>query len=503
MAAIPAWPIKTRDPPGQMRAPESGALCPTVALFFSAALALVAASTWGGTAEGNGNLNPAFVPARASFVYVDLNRAVNGSGLSPADPTNGLPPRLGDGRQLLFNSDNGVQAVPCGNDAIFVTGNDIRISSYGSGRATVSGFQIMEGGWSQVGTSRVWRRSFAGGASGAGPVVGSVIDLSSTHESPAGDVLAWQNLEAVGDKLGIFRSDPTVLPVGGYAYDWEQLVMYVNVGADPNHRQLGISCVGYFVNSLRGERPFRVSIHNLRLTGFARDAVNIMGDANHWHIHDNDIYAMGGMYNVRSKWYFGSAIQMSQDANNIEIDHNRIIQTFDSPITAQHFARSNGGYVHDLRIHDNFIDGWALGAVELSDFGASNRFSNITIEDNVAINGGQGFSRTGDTPQGYTDGIQVRGGGRSTFSNLVIRRNRISAHDSNIVIGGNNFADAIIIENNVLSDARYGIRNRRAHNASIRATGNTLCGNTVQIDDAAAGSHYVNNKLVAEGCASK
>ena len=63
---------------------------------------------------------------------------------------------------------------------------------------------------------------------------------------------------------------------------------------------------------------------------------------------------------------------MSQNANHVEIDHNHIIQTFDSPITPQHFGGSSGGYLHDLHFHDNFIDRWALGAVEMSDFGTNN-----------------------------------------------------------------------------------------------------------------------------------
>ena len=50
----------------------------------------------------------------------------------------------------------------------------------------------------------------------------------------------------------------------------------------------------------------------------------------------------------------------------------------------------------------------------MPDFGAHNRFSNILIENNLAVRGGQRFSRTGDSPQGFTDGIQVRGGNSSS-----------------------------------------------------------------------------------------
>ena len=453
------------------------------------------------TPPQNGNFDPAFVPSAADYLYVDLNSVVNGTGSSPTDPTNRLPAEVGDGRQLLFNSDNGVQTIPCQNDAIYVTGRNIQISSYGSARATVSGYQIFDRGWTQVGASDVWQRYFSGGTSGAGPVVGNMVDLSSTRESPTGDVLNWQNLEAVGDKIGAFRGDPTVLPVGAYGYDWEQRVMYVNVGANPNGRRLGISCVGYFINTLSAASPSRVTMHKLRLIGFARDGVNIIGSASYWHIYDNDLYANGGMYNVNSRWYFGSGIQMSEHANHVEIDHNRIVQTFDSPITPQHFGGSTGGYLHDLYFHDNFIDRWALAAVEMSDFGTNNQFSNIIIEGNVAINGGRGFSRTGDTPQGYTDGIQVRGGNRSTFSNLIIRHNKINAYNSNIRISGSNFINAVPVVGNTLSGASYGIINQRPDSASIDGTENTLCGNTVQVYDKAPGSQYSSNKLVAVICA--
>ena len=454
-----------------------------------------------GGSPGNGNFDPAFVPAAADYIYVDLNSTVNGSGLSATDPTNRLPPRVGDGAQLLFNSDDGVQTIPCRNDGVIVNGDNVQVASYGSGRATVSAYQVVDSGWTRVGQSDVWQRPFTGGVSGAGAVVGNVIDLSSTHESPTGDVLNWQNLEAVGDKIGTFRSDPTVLPVGSYAYDWQKFVMYVNVGANPNNRQLGLSCVGRLINTLGGAGPSKVTVHDLRLIGFARDAINILGNAGSWRIHDNELYANGGMYNVSSKWYFGSGIQMSQNTHDIEIDNNRIIQTFDSPITPQHFGGSSGGYLHDLHFHDNFIDRWALGAVEMSDFGAHNRFSNILIENNIAINGGQGFSRTGDTPQGYTDGIQVRGGNTSQFSGLTVRGNKIAAYDANVLIGGNNFTDAVILEGNTLSGAAIGIDNRRPNNATVDATSNVLCGNKVQIADTAAGSHYAGNTLRPGPCA--
>ncbi len=469
------------------------------ALFVLAAF-LATEALPAGAAVGNGNYDPAFVPAPADFLYVDLNSPSNGSGSSAADPTNKLPLMIGDRRQLLFNSENGVQTIPCRNDAFFVNGDNIQVSSYGAYRATVSAYQVVNSGWTQVGESNVWRRPYSGGASGAGAVVGNVIDLSSTRESPTGDVLNWQNLETEGDKIGVFRHDPTVLPVGSYAYDWQQFVMYVNVGANPNDRQLGISCVGHFINTLPGAAPSRVTVHDLKLIGFARAGINIIGDSSYWRVHHNRLYAMGGMYNVKSKWYFGSGIQMSQHANNIEVDHNRIIQTFDSPITPQHFDGSVGGYLYDLYFHDNYIDRWALGAVEMSDFGAHNRFANILIENNVAINGGKGFSRTGDTPQGFTDGIQVRGGDSSSFSGLAIRGNKVNAYNANVLIDGNNFANAVALENNTLSDAQYGIRNRRPNDANIDASYNTLCGNAVQIADKAAGSQYLGDTLRVAPC---
>lgn len=453
------------------------------------------------SSPGNGNFDPAFVPTAADYVYVDLNSPTNGSGLSAADPTNRLPPQVGNGTQLLFNSDDGVQSIPCRNDGVIVNGDDVQVTSYGSGRATVSAYQVVDSGWTRVGQSNVWQRSFTGGTSGAGAVVGNVIDLSSTQESATGDVLNWQNLEAVGDKIGTFRNDPTVLPIGSYAYDWQRFVMYVNVGANPNNRQLGIACVGRLINTLNAASPSRVTVHDLRMIGFARDAVNILGNAGYWRIHDNELYANGGMYNVSSKWYFGSGIQMSQNVHDVEIDNNRIVQTFDSPITPQHFGGSSGGYLRDLHFHDNFIDRWALGAVEMSDFGAHNRFANILIENNVAINGGKGFSRTGDTPQGYTDGIQVRGGDSSSFSGLTVRNNKINAFDANVFIGGNNFSDAVILDGNTLSGAQYGIQNLRPADATIDASYNTLCGNTVQIADKAAGSQYVGDTLRTGPCA--
>ena len=468
-----------------------------IAMFFVAAI-LAAESSPSGAVVGNGNYDPAFVPSAADYLYVDLNSPTNGSGRTAADPTNKLPTIIGDRRQLLFNADSGVQTIPCRNDGVIVNGDNIQVSSYGYGRAIVSAYQVVESGWTQVGASNVWRRAFAGGVSGVGPVVGNMIDLSRTTESPTGDVLDWHDLQ--GDLVGAFRNNPSVLAVGSYAYDWQQRVMYVNVGANPNGRRLGISCVGRFINTFPFSTASKVTVHHLKLIGFARDGINIVGNASYWHVHHNKLYANGGMYNVPSKWYFGSGIQMSQNVHHVEIDHNRIIQTFDSPITPQHFAGSSGGYLHDLHFHDNYIDRWALGAVEMSDFGSHNRFSNILIENNVAVRGGQGFSRTGDSPQGYTDGIQVRGGNSSSFSGLTARNNKVNAYNANVYIGGNNFASAVVLQNNTFSEAQYGIQNLRPADAAIHASYNTLCGNSVQIADKATGSEYVGDTLRTGPC---
>ena len=452
------------------------------------------------TTNGSGNFDPNFIPNPADYLYIDLNSSTNGSGLTPDDPANRIPDLIGNRRQVFFNSDSGVQTIPCQDDAIMVNGSNIQVSSYGSGRATISAYEVFNNGWTRVGTSNVWRRSYAGASSGGGPVVGNVIDLSSTQESASGDVLGWQNLEEEGDKVGVFRNNPTVLPVGKYAYDWQNKVMYVNVGANPNNRSLGISCVGRFLNTDGGSSPSKVTIHNLNIIGFARASINIKGGSNNWHIHDNDFYAVGGMYNVPSKWYHGSGIQMTRFANNIEISNNNLVQTFDSPITPQHFGGTSNGHMHDIFIHHNYIDKWALGAVEMADFGSNNRFSRITIEDNTAINGGKGFSSVGDTPTGITDGFQVRGGNTSSFSDLVIRRNKVNAHHANIVIGGSNFTNEVIIENNTLWGANYGINNKRANTAYIYASGNKLCDNNTQIRDTASNSQYSNNTLIAGTC---
>ena len=467
------------------------------------AIAIVAAflaseSLPSGATAGNGNYDPAFVPAPADYIYVDLNSPTNGSGHSAADPTNKLPMIIGDRRQLLFNANGGVQTIPCRNDGVIVNGDNVQVSSYGTGRATVSAYQIVDSGWTQVGASNVWRRPFAGGISGVGPVVGNMIDLSRTLEMATGDVLDWHSLQ--GDLIGAFRNNPTVLAVGSYAYDWQQRVMYVNVGANPNGRRLGMACVGRFINTLSSSAPSKVTVHNLRLIGFTREAVNIVGNASYWHIYHNKLYATGGMYNAVTRWYFGSGIQMSERANHVEIDHNRIIQTFDSPITPQHFGGASGGYLHDLYFHNNYIDRWALGAVEMSDFGTNNHFANILIENNVAIRGGKGFSRTGDSPQGYTDGIQVRGGNSSSFSGLTVRNNKVNAYNHNVYIGGNNFANAVVLDGNTLMEAQYGIQNLRPQDAKIDASYNTLCGNTVQIADKAAGSQYLGDTLRTGPC---
>ncbi|MEZ4225215.1 MAG: hypothetical protein R3B13_29965 [Polyangiaceae bacterium] len=423
--------------------------------------------------SGNGNVNPNFVPKASDYLYVDLNRATNGSGASPQDPSNVLPTHLPSGRQLFFNGDGGIQRISCRDNSLWVDGDNVQIGSFGSKRAVISAYQVFSGGWTQVGTSTVYKRSFAGGTSGAGPVVGNVIDLSSHVDSPEGDVLQWQNLEEEGNKIGVFRANPAVLPKGAYAYDWQQQVMYVNVGKNANTSQLGIACVGRFINTANNLAPGFVAVHDLRLIGFSRVAINLAGGAHYWRIHDLQLYASGGMYNTTSQWYFGSGVQMTQQVNNVEIDHNEFVETFDSPITPQHFGGSSGGNLHDIFVHDNLVDRWALGGVEISDFGTSNKFSAIRVWNNTMKHGGSGFSGIGDTPTGITDGVQVRGGAAGgSISGLSIIGNRIHAFDANVALSGNHFQDAVVLENNDLCGATTAVKN--AAKATLQSKNNSI-----------------------------
>lgn len=443
-------------------------------------------------------IKQSFVSAQ-TVIYLDLNAIVNGDGLTPDNPTNQMPSQtIVSDTKLYFNSDNGVQRIPSGRDNTFyITGSNIEITSYGSGRATVSGYEIISGGWTQVGTSYVWKQSFPGGSSGAGPIVGSVIDLSSINESPTGDVLNWYNLETEHDRIGTFQADPSVLPIGSYGYDWQNEMMYINVGADPNSRSIGISQVGRLFNTTGN--PSNVKIHGLRMIGFARSVMNIGGGSNHWHIYDNELYGNGGMYNVKEGWYHGSGIQPNSNASHLEIDHNTIIETFDSAITPQHFGGTSGHKLFNIYIHHNYVEKWSLGGVEIADWG-TNEIDSITIEDNTFVNGGKGYSGTGDTPQGKTDGIQTRGGnnGISRVSRLTVRRNNINSHDAAFIVGGNTITDGVILEDNILWGSTYGIKNQRKDEAYILAKDNVLCDNQIQISDQASASVYINNTLSTE-----
>jgi hypothetical protein len=195
------------------------------------------------------------------------------------------------------------------------------------------------------------------------------------------------------------------------------------------------------------------------------------------------------------------AVLMVMDGSTINIAAGRHVPATRWLHLASGQCGATGGYLHDLHFHDNFIDRWALAAVEMADFGTNNQFGNITIENNIAINGGKGFSLTGNTPQGYIDGIQVRGGYSSVFSNLIICGNKVNAYNSNVRIGGSNFTNAVIVRGNVLSGAQYGINNQRPNSASIDGTVNTLCGNAVQIHDTAVASQYLDDTLLTADCA--
>ncbi|MBW2525363.1 MAG: hypothetical protein JRI23_14350 [Deltaproteobacteria bacterium] len=425
-------------------------------------------------------------------LYVDLNAPSDGDGSSPGSPRNVIPDTIGDSCvRLLFNSDGGRQAIPGRDNAIVLSGAHIRVSSYGSSRAVLSAYEELTDGWKHY-SGTVYYRDYTNGYAAAGPVVGNVIHFDDTTDSPHGSVLAWTNLEAAGDAIGAFLADPGSLGAGAYAYDWRSNPqrMYVNIGSDPNVTTLGVARVGRFINTAGAPRD--VEICNLSIIGFCRAAINITGAAADWSVHHNDLYAIGGMYNVKSGWYHGSGIQLAGNASGVEIRNNSIVQTYDSPITPQHFAGESGNTIADVLIRDNHIDRWALAAVELADWGTSdNHFRNIEIVNNVMESGGRGFSGLGDSPLGHTDGIHFRGNvPGSTVAGIAIVDNDVRAPHAALKIAGGTFVDGLVSTGNLYGEAEYGVRNQRPNDAHVTSTADSCCQCGTEVADGAAASAY-------------
>lgn len=413
-----------------------------------------------------GNYVPPSTGSITQSLFVDLNAASGGDGLSSATPTNVLPTTVSDNTAIRFNSDNGIQTVPVRDSVLFVSGNNIIIGSYGSGRAVVSGFKTFNSGWTLV-SGTVYKRIY----SPASGTVGAVINVGDTSGSPQGTVLNWTNLATPGSFT------PASLPVGSYAYDWSSGVttMYVNIGSNANSAVIGISSCGRFISVPAAAAPNGVEVTNLRIIGFSKAGVNCVQSAANWHIHLNQFYATGG--NWAGTTYEGTGVQMANSANGIEVDNNLIEQTFDSPISPQHFGSTSGETINGVHIHHNTITYWALAAVEISDFGTGNTTKNVEVDHNIATGGGQGFSGIGHSV-GYTDGVHFRGDPTGTLSGINIHDNTLAAFDAGVAVRNNNASDSVLVTNNRLSSARYGIFNAQP-SVTIAATGNSMCANSV------------------------
>ena len=384
---------------------------------------------------------------------------------------------------------------------MILNGNKIRVASYGRSRALVHAYQFVNSGWEQIPQSAVWKRKFWGGKAEI-RIVGNVIDRDSVTESPVGDVLNWTDLQIDSkrkiDKLTPFVDNPKdYLKKGHYAFDWKANEMYVRLDDNPNNRRLGIACVGRFINTEGDVR--NVEVTNLRLLGFTRAGMNIRGNSGEWKVHNNEFYGIGGNYNKNSEWYFGSGVQMTQSADNVEVYRNTFVDTYDSPITPQHYGGSDDDWLEDLHFHSNYIDRFALGGIELADFGTDNRFKNIMIENNVIVNAGEGFSSSGDAPQGINDAIHVTGGANGgKFWNLTIKNNDLDGNDAAINLKGNDYRTPVIIFGNQIRNSKIGLHHSGNQAPNAKVEGNWFCQNEQNV----VGNNYsvINTNYFTNSC---
>ena len=440
----------------------------------------------------NGNYNPNFNPSPSNYIYVDTNGA-GGNGLTPATPTNVVPTSLTNGAQVFFNSDSGIQYMPVSRDNVMqIAGNDVQVASYGSGRAVVAGFVKVTGGWTlEVGTvySRSWNPTR--------PNVGAVINMNSTVESPQGDVLKWTDMSTPTAAKG------RAIGVGYYAYDWQNFVMYVNIGSNANagDQSFGITGSTHFIGVDAGNSPARVNIHNLRLLGYSNVGIAVVQGANHWHLFNLQLYGLGGFYAQSNSTYLGSGISMSHNANNIEVDNCLIEQTYDSPLTPQFF--SVGTFTLDtIHIHHNTLKYWALAAIEVSDFEpAGNTMSNFTFEYNYATGGGNGFSGSGHSP-GQVAGILFRGVNAS-WTNIVVQHNTIQTSDGNAIdIRNGSSTNPFTVDDNRCSNSTIGANNSASTVVHWNVTNSQFCVDGTPINPAVpgAGNTYSGNTTPGTEC---
>ncbi len=415
-----------------------------------------------------GNYSPP-VSGLANFIYMDLNAAVNGNGFSANSPKNVLPTSIADNTQLLFNSDNGIQVLPIRTDVVYVAGNNCVVSSYGSTKAVVSGFQTFTSGWTQV-SGNIYKRTYAP----AGTQVGAVINVADTTGSAQGTVLKFVDMSTPASFT------PAALAANSYAFDWSTNTMYVNIGSSANSGTIGIASCGRFISVQSGASPTTVVVSNLRVIGLARQAFNIINGSNGWHVTGCETYAIGGYWTGGTTGnYEGAAFQISHTSHNHEIDNNLIEQTHQFAFSIQHFGGSTGGAINTLSIHHNTIRYWALAAIGISDFGTTNTMGAITIQYNIMTGGGGGFSGVSLSPTGVTDGVGFRGTAL-VATGMTIDNNTIDGFDGNVYVHQGTVTATV--SNNRLSSAKYGIRNLVAA-SHITATSNTFCANTTNVSD--------------------
>lgn len=422
--------------------------------------------------------NPSFgtytppVTGLTNYVYVDLNAVTNGNGLTSSTPTNTLPTvLLTANTTLLFNSDNGIQTIPPRVDCLQIQSSTVTIGSYGSTKAVISGFAQFTSGWTLV-SGTVYQRTYSPTTGNA--AVGCVINMSDTTGSAQGTVLRWTDMSTTPAPV------PSAIGVGFYGYDYTAGVMYVNVGANPNTKTIGIAACERFISVANGFGPGSVTIQDLRMIGFSYTGLNIAHESNNWRVTRCEFYAIGGGYVVSATAppgaYQGNAIQIAYNAHDIQIDNNLIEQTYACPVSIQHFSSGVNETSYNLSIHHNTIRYWGLAAFQILEAGSGASTSTVAIYSNIATGGGAGYSLVTDNP-GLTDGVQLRGA-TTNVTGLNIHDNTIQAFDSNIAFRNGTTPGGVLVTSNRLSTAKQGILNNRTQ-ITVTAATNQLCAHSL------------------------
>jgi hypothetical protein len=291
---------------------------------------------------------------------------------------------------------------------------------------------------------------------------------------------------------------------GSYAYDHNGgIYVWLRDGGNPNSPdyrvEVATTSIGINVNFAL----FDLQVNNLKIIGCARQGSNIKNVINAEFIN-NFVQYCGGAWDSSGNYYVGGGLQCTGGNRNILYERNVCVDVYDSPLSPQ--LPNDDTSMQQIIMRRNVLGNFALGGVEVANWGQNSLIKDILIEENYIYGGGRGWSGTGDNDDN-TEGVIISG--RPSHANIRIVRNIIDDIDHCGVKVQDVDASGIEILQNQISRCRYGVRNfaGQAGYQEVNASFNEIsaCSNYGILHDQRLGQavcEYRKNTLVDNGTAN-